>query len=435
MSTENKKKLLLGFGAFAVVLIAVLAIWRPPAFRSEDASGSIGAVQKHHAPQITEKDVILGDETTRREQQIRYADFLNDAAKLNAIGAKITANNFEAASADMESMRGEARQRFYAVATEALAQAQALARANKEGVSLDAAKGIAELSAILQNGKLGDADMANVSQKFAAISEHLDGRFAAGRFAAGRFAADRAQAASREVASAFADMRANRDTAAAKMESATGELKALYGVSLADEAQYLSATEMESKAIAKAQAELKMMNAGANLAQANQKNAGSVAMGREIAAQADALEARAAKAMERQLGSLAEMASAFRDIDATLAAARGIAAEANEASAAAGGKAYDKAFANFYQAFAGTKAEFNAHANAGINAELAAVEAYLASVGKAGVKAADVSEMANVLAHLSERLAGNSALAAALADQQELAMRANKLSERAVAAR
>src|SRR6266550_2332872 len=128
MSTENKKKVLLGFGAFAVVLIAVLAIWRPPAFRSEDASGSIGTVQKYHAPQITPQDVVLGSETTKHEQQIRYADFLNDAAKLRALSAQATANNIAAASAQVAAMRGDVKQRFVAQAHEAIDSAQRLAR-------------------------------------------------------------------------------------------------------------------------------------------------------------------------------------------------------------------------------------------------------------------------------------------------------------------
>src|ERR1700674_4182358 len=132
MSTENKKKVLVGFGAFAVGLIAVLAIWRPPAFRSEDASGSIGTVQKYHAPQITQKDVILGNEATRHEQQIRYGDFLNDAAKLHALSAQFTANNFDAASAEMDAMRGQVRQRYLDAAKEAVAAAQALARSDRE---------------------------------------------------------------------------------------------------------------------------------------------------------------------------------------------------------------------------------------------------------------------------------------------------------------
>src|SRR5438105_6971055 len=129
MSTENKKKVLLGFGAFAVVLIAVLAIWRPPAFRNEDASGSIGAVQKHHAPQITQQDVVLGSETTKHEQQIRYADFLNDAAKLHSLSAKITASNFDAASrGELDAMKAQVAGRWQAEAKAAVEAVAVLAR-------------------------------------------------------------------------------------------------------------------------------------------------------------------------------------------------------------------------------------------------------------------------------------------------------------------
>ena len=73
MSTENRNKVLLGFGGLVVVLVVAIALW-PPNFRKEDASGAVGAVQKHHAPQITQKDVILGGEKTKHQQKVLYAD-------------------------------------------------------------------------------------------------------------------------------------------------------------------------------------------------------------------------------------------------------------------------------------------------------------------------------------------------------------------------
>src|SRR6266487_1877082 len=81
MSTDKRKKILIVFGGLAVVLVAVIAIVSP-SFKSEDAIGAIGAVQKHRAPQITRTDVILGDEQLRQTQKVAYTDFLNDAAAL-----------------------------------------------------------------------------------------------------------------------------------------------------------------------------------------------------------------------------------------------------------------------------------------------------------------------------------------------------------------
>src|SRR5438128_395277 len=307
MSTENKKKVLLGFGAFAVVLIAVLAIWRPPAFRSEDASGSIGAVQKHHAPQITQKDVILGDETTKHDQQIRYTDFLDDAAKLHALSAMISANKFDTAAAEIAAMRAEAQQRYNAAANESVEAAKALARSENQKMDAE----IEGLSAILQSGHLSDADMANFNTKLEALSQRL----------AVKSAAERANAAKSQVDAALAEMRTNNASAAAKVASAAGDLKAMNAITLADRGDYLKATEVESKALDRAQAGMM-----------------GLPMARVLSANADALEMRAAKAMDRQLGLLVVICSTVRDIDANITAARGVA----EASVAGRSQAYDK---------------------------------------------------------------------------------------------
>src|ERR1700719_3821521 len=85
-SNPNRNKVLLGFSAVVAVLIVAILLW-PANFRKEDASGAIGAVQKHRAPQITQQDVILGGESVKHEQQVLYKDFLADAAKLRSIGS------------------------------------------------------------------------------------------------------------------------------------------------------------------------------------------------------------------------------------------------------------------------------------------------------------------------------------------------------------
>jgi hypothetical protein len=385
MSTENKKKVLLGFGAFAVVLIAVLAIWRPPAFRSEDASGSIGAVQKHHAPQITPQDVILGNETTKHEQQIRYADFLNDAAKLRSLSAMITANKFDAAAAEIAAMKAEARSSFVQEAKAAVAAAQALA---KESSNRDAESKIGELSAILQNGQLSDADLANFNTKLEALSQRL----------AVKSAAERAAAAKSQIDAALAEMRSDPANATAKIDNTAKELKAMNAITLADQVDYLKATEVESKALIRAQAGIM----GQPMASA-------------LSANADALEMRAAKAMDSQLNLMIVVSSAVRDIDAKLAEARGAVASA------AGSQVYEKA----YQAFAGTKAAINAQVNASVNAELYALNNYLdSSAAQAGSRTPALNKFLGVLA---AQLNSNSALAATLAHQEDMAARAEQM--------
>src|SRR5438105_11532551 len=106
-SNPNRNKVFLGFGAIVAILIAAIVLW-PSNVRKEDASGAIGAVQKHHAPQITQQDVILGGESVKHEQQVLYKDFLADAGKLRSMAASrdVAAAREFAAVLQMRAMRG-----------------------------------------------------------------------------------------------------------------------------------------------------------------------------------------------------------------------------------------------------------------------------------------------------------------------------------------
>jgi len=395
MSTENRKKVLLGFGAFAVVLIAVLAIWRPPAFRSEDASGSIGEVQKHHAPQITQKDVILGSETTRQEQQLRYGNLLDDAAKLRSLSAMITANNFAAASRDLEAMKGAVANRYQADANAAVAAARALARSS-DNRRMDA--DVEGLSAVLQSGHLSAAEM-----------ESFNGRLAAFASQAGvKAAAEQAAAVKSEVNAAIAEMRVGQANAAAKMDSAFSELKAMNAVTLLDRLDALKAAEAESRGLARDSDVLGKM---ASRPLENQ------AVARAFDGTASELEMSAAKSMERQLGLIIVVCSAVRDIDANISAAR----NAAQASVAGRSQTYDRALANASQAFAGTQATVNAQVNAGVHTELYALNNYLDnSAAQAGARTPELKSFMGVLA---AQLNSNTPLAASLADHDALAGR------------
>jgi hypothetical protein len=249
------------------------------------------------------------------------------------------------------------------------------------------------LSAILQSGHLSDADMANFNTKLEALSQRL----------AVKSAAERADAAKSQVDAAIAEMRTNDASAAAKVASAAGDLRAMNAITLADRVDYLKATEVESKVLDRAKAGIM----GQPMASA-------------LSANADALEMRAAKAMDRQLGLLVVIASAVRDIDANIAAARGVA----EASVAGRSQAYERALANASQTFAGTTAEINAQVNAGVNTELAALNAYFAAA-RAGSRAPALDA---VLANLSQQIAGNTALGAfGLEPGGPLAMRTQEM--------
>lgn len=111
MSSPNRNKVLVGFGALAVVVVAAITFW-PPNFRSEEASGAIGVVQKHHAPQIAQKDVILGDEKTRTQQSILYRDYFDVSAKLQQISAKVASRDSQAANREADALASELQQEY-----------------------------------------------------------------------------------------------------------------------------------------------------------------------------------------------------------------------------------------------------------------------------------------------------------------------------------
>lgn len=110
MSNPNRNRALVGFGVLAVIVVAAIAFW-PPTFRSEEASGAIGAVQKHHAPQIAQKDVILGDEKTRTKQAVLYGDYFDHAQKLHSLSAALLANESANISRDIEALQAELNSR------------------------------------------------------------------------------------------------------------------------------------------------------------------------------------------------------------------------------------------------------------------------------------------------------------------------------------
>src|SRR4051812_40021477 len=104
MSNPNRSKVLVGFGVVAIAVIAAVSYW-PPSVRTDEASGAIGVVQKHHAPQIAQQDVILGDEQSRNKAAVLYTDYFNDAQKLQSLAASLASSeaaaNFSANQAEL----------------------------------------------------------------------------------------------------------------------------------------------------------------------------------------------------------------------------------------------------------------------------------------------------------------------------------------------
>lgn len=89
VSTMQNRKWIVAAAAVFVAAIAVGYVALRPGPSPEDAAGTVGAVKKHRAPQITQQDVVLGSETA--PSWAPYADFYNDAAMLGNAAAKLEA--------------------------------------------------------------------------------------------------------------------------------------------------------------------------------------------------------------------------------------------------------------------------------------------------------------------------------------------------------
>jgi hypothetical protein len=224
-SNPNRNKVLLGFSAIVAVLIVAILLW-PANFRKEDASGAIGAVQKHRAPQITQQDVILGGESVKHEQQVLYKDFLADAGKLRSLSA-----NRDVAAA--RAYEAELQMRAMRAARDA---AEAASRINESKVQAN----VAELNKMIANKtQLSNEELQAFNRQLGIIAILIGSRESS--FA--RMDASREELAHLSLA--------NQELAAkqlADVEQAFNRTTANF--ELADEAQYLGMMEMESRAVA-----------------------------------------------------------------------------------------------------------------------------------------------------------------------------------------
>jgi hypothetical protein len=226
--SPNRNKVLLGFSAVVAVLIVAILLW-PANVRKEDASGAIGAVQKHRAPQIAQQDVILGGESVKRQQELLYKDFLADAGKLRAIGSR---NDTAAARA----YQAELQMRAMRVAQEAV---EAASRISESKVQAD----IVELSSMIRNKSVLSSDeLQAFNHKLGLIIVVCSRENAFARMdAAESELAHLSLADEQQAASRLADVEQALNRATASFE-------------LADKAQYLSVMEMESRVVANEEA-------------------------------------------------------------------------------------------------------------------------------------------------------------------------------------
>lgn len=385
MSAQKRRNILVGFGGVAVVL-ALAVIFLSPNFpyRSEDASGAIGAVRKHRAPQIAQNDVVLGDESFKQEQKILYGDLLDDAAALQSISADM--------ASDVQNVESRA-----AAASRNLAARYA---------NLQARYDVAARSAvgIMNDLGLANADVQNIAARASlASAEEMD------------------QIAAR-LANAAEQLAARKYLADAEQQLASFSLAARESQTLAASPQLdvlRNAAEQQEMAM-RLRAHVAYLEAMANEAQTldrisrslqsrqslNARNLGR--MSSDLLAAAQQLEARAVQNMEMAVASDSAALEALGRMSESVMAAR-----------------------NALQ----NRQNLEARAAAGVRSQLASLDQFLSSRKNAVQARATIgqrSQLEAVNRHLEARSAAGSkaSLASAFGDAQNLSARASALAAR-----
>lgn len=385
MSAAKRQRMLIGFGAVAVVLVAVIAFVSPN-FRSEDARGAIGAVEKHRAPQIAKSDVVLGDETTKQDHQVIFGDYLADAAALQNIAADMASRSdsiearAELASRNLGSRYEQLQSRYQQYAQFAL-------------------EAMEQLGAEEQ---LGKADFENLANRFNAELQSRDMEELAGRVGsmAEQLAARNSLNAVSEQLASFnwgesvgsgpqTDVLANAfeaDSLASRLEARAESLEAIAKEARAVEvaARALEAKSLDARALGQISADLLQ--------------------------HAEQLEARAVESMEMSLASRAESLDALgqirQTIDSEMQSLESRAANL-EARAVQEARANLNSFRNDLQSRVN---DLQARSSVAMREQLAAVDSHLEARSAVGSRAN---------------------LASAMGDAQGLAQRAQELAARA----
>jgi hypothetical protein len=449
MSMQDRRKAFLGFGALAAVLIvAVIITWPPPYFNKTEATGAIGAVQKHREPQITPQDVVLGDEATRREQQVVFAHYLNDAAKLHAVSAELAARSearsrAQAAARELASMNAEMQARFaqnvdFAVA----AMEQLLARDANLRARL--ASDFADIGARAKGTQLASEDFQALSARLKNVADQL----AAANCCGGRGQMDARNLASAEqmMAKAAAPLQAKALSnealvaAAADVDNGVRALNARFAAAnYADFVEYLNDFAVQAKVMANAEEQLAV---AAQLQNEEQVAARLYDVSEALAAQAFSLESRAIRNLDEQLASDAALALRLRNIDEAMAASNR--AVANRASMLRNDsmQSFNRAMQNFGEAMASRSREFQARAAANIDSQMGSFDSYLNSRRQIqarvlsarpayAAKLADMDSLEAYMANVDQALSARAPLAAYVANYEQLEGRARDLKNRA----
>jgi hypothetical protein len=463
MSNDKRTRFLIGSGAVAIILLAVF-VFVSPKIPPEKTTGAIGAVQKHHETQITAKDVVLGDEKTRVEQKVLYADYLADAAKLQNISADLAmaVNNRDQAAAkssldnvakELANHQADLANRYAASMSQALAHASAYLDANASSLSakqLAAAR--AELASI-------SAAMANRQQLDSARMESMNTMLSHATAALQSMMASRnLDNAKSSLDNALAQLQAkgNLDNAAlanmnAKLELASHELnvRSELASALANREAYMSALAMECKALDNAQVELasalaarsqldnraldnkqqlantEIANKAVDNRALNSKQIDNISL--ELANHASQLESQALKNVQASLASHEAAAVELGQMTSTLELCSQALQSHSTSLESAALANLQKALSNISQQVANRSVALQAAAALNMKAELAAFGSQLDNREQLNNRLANKAELSNQMANQS-RLASAPQLAARFANREVLVSMQNHLA-------
>lgn len=386
MSAAKRQKMLYGFGAVAVVLIAAIAFVSPN-FRSEDARGAIGAVEKHRAPQIAQNDVVLGDEQTRQDHQVIYGDFLADAAALQNIAADMAsrAQSVEAraqvAARSLDARYADLQMRYQQYAKSALAAMEQLGVAEQLGNA-----DVQDLSNRM-NADLQSADMEALAVKFASMADQAAAR------------SNLANVSAQLESFSWGESLASAAPDVAALENAF-EADNL-GLRLRSYAESLEAMAKEAKAVESASEALEAKSLDARALES---------VSADLLQHAESLEARAMENIESNLAARAATVDALGRMRQTVdAASQSLESKAANLDARAV-QAARSSLASFRSDLASRYADLQARSSVAMRSQLAAVDSHLEA---------------------RSAVASRANLASAMGDAEGLAQRARALAAKA----
>ena len=395
MSADKRKTILIVFAGVAIVLVAVIAVVSPT-FRSEDASGAIGAVQKHRQPQITKADVILGDESLRQEQKVQYVDFLHDATALQNLSANFSTaartrnkSDYNAVQLGIRTQSNDVFNRFKTEIIAVLIGTRSLAESDSAALGARKTAVIADIDNLGARARAMSVANAGEIENLAAKLRDIENALGMKPTVNQRFLDNfKSQMESNNVVAARETLK--------ELEASLGKSADL-AMQLSAKTEYVAAMAREAKTLAEADSELSTNN---------RDRLGLLVV---IANEAEALQARAAANMKASLDNAAETYEA-------LGRMKQVVDSFNR----------DGSFSREAENLDNRKAEAASRINAEAYAQLGALSAHLRDAEAMGSKIRNEALDAQ-LGQLS-RFSGNAAYASMIRNSDEFSMQVKALS-------